>query len=173
VTLAFFAAGKPEPQGSSKGFAYFDRKSGKYRAAVTHDNPKVMPWRSTVQFNAQLAMELAGIAGQVTEAPVYLDLKFFVPPPKWAVAKMLKGKTVACVTKPDASKLLRAFEDALTGLVFKDDSQVVGAYVRKVYAAPGAQPGVQAVIRTSDPEPELRSEALPLEPEMPDVHAGW
>jgi Holliday junction resolvase RusA-like endonuclease len=163
MTLTFFAPGKPEPQGSSKAFAYFDKARGTHRAAVTHDNPKVLPWRSTVQYHAQLAMERAGVAGQITDGPVCLDLRFFIPAPKWAAKKILKGKAVPCLTRPDTSKLVRAFEDALTGLVFKDDSQVVGTYARKAYAPPGTQPGVQARIVTQDSEPAVTIAALPFD----------
>ena len=36
-------------------------------------------------------------------------------------------------TKPDATKLVRAVEDALTGVIWRDDSQVVRQWASKVY----------------------------------------
>ena len=61
MTLEFFAAGKPEPQGSSKGFVITDKRTGKQRAIVTSDNAKLKPWRWSVQLAARLAMERAGL----------------------------------------------------------------------------------------------------------------
>lgn len=43
------------------------------------------------------------------------------------------------ITKPDGSKLLRATEDPLTGIVWDDDSRVVEFFLRKCYAQPGTE----------------------------------
>lgn len=40
------------------------------------------------------------------------------------------------VVRPDLDKLTRAVNDALTKIVFKDDSQVVDMHVRKIYGFP-------------------------------------
>ena len=43
-------------------------------------------------------------------------------------------------TKPDATKLLRSTEDALTGILWKDDAQIWCQNVTKTYGeCPGAQ----------------------------------
>jgi len=42
-------------------------------------------------------------------------------------------------TRPDALKLARAVEDALTGVIYADDSAVVELAVAKIYGAPGVQ----------------------------------
>jgi len=47
-----------------------------------------------------------------------------------------------CETTPDALKLTRSTEDALTGIAWKDDKQVVDLHVKKIY---GERPG--AIIR--------------------------
>jgi Holliday junction resolvase RusA-like endonuclease len=40
------------------------------------------------------------------------------------------------VTRPDVLKLARAAEDALTGIVWRDDSQIVHETLAKVYGEP-------------------------------------
>jgi Holliday junction resolvase RusA-like endonuclease len=52
-------------------------------------------------------------------------------------ARKLKP-SAACwpVVKPDATKLLRAIEDALTGVVWTDDAQVVEQLATKRYGEP-------------------------------------
>lgn len=39
------------------------------------------------------------------------------------------------MTKPDADNYLKGVKDALKGIIWKDDSQVVDAFVRKRYSA--------------------------------------
>lgn len=39
------------------------------------------------------------------------------------------------VTKPDADNYLKGVKDALKGVIWKDDSQVVDAFVRKRYSS--------------------------------------
>jgi Holliday junction resolvase RusA-like endonuclease len=52
-------------------------------------------------------------------------------------AYMLRGKTVKReypTVAPDADKLLRLVGDALTGVAYNDDKQIVEATVRKLYS---------------------------------------
>lgn len=49
-------------------------------------------------------------------------------------------------TKPDSSKLLRAIEDTLKGIVYGDDSNIVDHVIRKRYAAPGME-GATIIVR--------------------------
>lgn len=49
-------------------------------------------------------------------------------------------------TKPDALKLCRSTEDALTGVVWNDDSQTVQLDIEKRYAAVGEAPGARIVV---------------------------
>lgn len=48
--------------------------------------------------------------------------------------------------KPDITKLVRAVEDALKGVVYVDDRQIVENANRKLYAPKGARPSVTVVI---------------------------
>lgn len=51
--------------------------------------------------------------------------------------------------KPDSSKLLRATEDSLIGVVFDDDSRIVDTHIRKVYARPG-EAGATIIVAAID-----------------------
>jgi hypothetical protein len=53
--------------------------------------------------------------------------------------KSLKRTITAHLKKPDLDKLTRAVKDALTLVVWQDDSQVVQMTARKAYAAAGAK----------------------------------
>jgi len=56
----------------------------------------------------------------------------------WALDLMPTGK-------PDVLKLGRAIEDAMNGVVYLDDSQIVEEHLSKVY---GAKPGAKVIIQT-------------------------
>jgi crossover junction endodeoxyribonuclease RusA len=50
--------------------------------------------------------------------------------------------------KPDLSKLVRAIEDALTGVVYDDDARIVMHDITKRYAEPGSPPRAEIVVET-------------------------
>jgi Holliday junction resolvase RusA-like endonuclease len=155
--LSFVVAGKPEPQGSTKSFGYIpkDKATGAQRmqrtktgklvpvilTATTSDNPKNSDWRRTVGFAARAALSdlnlIRAAEGkarimQPIEGPVQLTVRFYLPRPKY-----LKARETPHVTRPDASKLLRSLEDAMTGIVYRDDGQIVELTVWKGFAALG------------------------------------
>lgn len=137
---AFDAVGVPQPQGSMRAFWRGNK------AVVTTDNPQLHYWREIVGWAAREAM-----AGQpLVQRPyeVYLHLTFRLPRPP-----SLPKRRVHPTTKPDLDKLLRASFDAMTGVVFTDDSQCVGCRVNKRYAEPGEQPGVSVEVWAGGPAP--------------------
>lgn len=52
---------------------------------------------------------------------------------KWKVEAALKGK-VCHTVRPDGDNILKAVKDALNGIIWRDDSQVVRATVEKRYS---------------------------------------
>lgn len=133
--------GVPTPQGSSKSFGWVvkDRdgrpvlnRHGRemVKTVTTGDNPNTKEWRRLVADAAQRA--IAATADFVIfQGPVAMDVTFELPRPV-----SLPKKVTAHTKKPDLSKLLRSTEDALTGVVWRDDSQLVEIRLRKRYAGP-------------------------------------
>jgi len=107
------------------------------RYGVRPDNPNTRPWRQAVAAEAMVAMSKANIP--ITLQPVELQLEFCFPRPKhhWRTgryANLLKDSAPYYHTsKPDLDKLARAVADALTGVVYRDDSQIAKLTVRKVW----------------------------------------
>lgn len=132
---SFTVKGTPQPKGSSRAFV----RNG--RAIVTSANPAVKTWEETIRFVLQ------DWPNAVLTGPVSLVMVFTVVRPASVSAKRRPQPTV----KPDLSKLYRAAEDAMTGIVFVDDAQVVEALVRKQY---GDTPGLKCEILWSDGGPE-------------------
>ena len=52
------------------------------------------------------------------------------------------------ITKPDATKMLRAVEDAMTGIAWLDDAQIVRQVVTKRYAECDQKPGANVTVYT-------------------------
>jgi crossover junction endodeoxyribonuclease RusA len=130
ATKQIFIPGEPVPQGSMKGYV----RNG--HANLTSDNKKTMPWRADVA-----AVVRYGIGSTVVfpDGPVSLALTFVMPRRK-AEPKRL---TPPHCRKPDLDKLTRAVLDALTGILYTDDSQVVAFHhLEKYTAAIGEQPGL-------------------------------
>jgi crossover junction endodeoxyribonuclease RusA len=123
--LAFIVHGEPIPQGSTKAFI----PKGWSRPVITADNKKTKPWRQQIAGCALAEMEKAGFSKIGRSVGVRVVAIFQFARPK-SVKRLTK------TTKPDVDKLARAALDALTGVVFEDDAQVVELAVRKSFGAP-------------------------------------
>jgi crossover junction endodeoxyribonuclease RusA len=135
----FTVRGTPAPQGSKRALVH--RSTG--RAVVMESAGQgLKDWRADVKaaaFNAGPADLLTG--------PLMVSVIFTLPKPKSA-PKSRKWPD----RRPDLDKLLRAALDAMTGVVFADDAQVVGVEAWKGY--PGEMvagqmvPGARIIVKT-------------------------
>jgi Holliday junction resolvase RusA-like endonuclease len=136
--VTFTVVGTPEPAGSKRAFPI--KRGGQFtgRVAVTDANPRVKSWQGAVADAAAKAAN--GVYFE--HEPVGLSLVFSMKRPAGHYgsgrnADKLKPSAPARPTvKPDALKLARAIEDALTGVVWRDDSQVVVEAIDKRYGVP-------------------------------------
>ena len=142
--ITFFVPGIPATAGSKTGF--YNKKAG--RVIMAPANKRQKPWMASVS-----AAALEVYAGPPTNEAVKLDLLFMMPRAKSHFgtgknADKLKPTAPELHTKkPDLTKMLRAIEDALTGIIWRDDSQVVAFTCRKEYAK--STPGVVVLIQTA------------------------
>jgi Holliday junction resolvase RusA-like endonuclease len=141
MTTTFFVPGTPVAKGSAK--AFYNKKVA--RAFVVQDNAgKQKPWASLISFTAQEA------GCVLLDGPVSLSMEFRMPRPKahYGTAKSgpaLKGNAPKWHTsRPDADKLTRCVMDALTGVAYRDDSQVCSKTVDKYY---DDRPGVWICVK--------------------------
>jgi Holliday junction resolvase RusA-like endonuclease len=80
-------------------------------------------------------------SGELLEGALELTLMFRLVKPK---SSKRKYPTV----RPDLTKLIRSTEDAMKGIIWHDDSQVVLQQTKKVYV--DRDPGVQIIVTTLD-----------------------
>lgn len=123
--------GKPEPQGSKKGFIVNNR------VVLVESAKGLKPWREKIRSHWPPA------ALTVTERPIAMSMTFTFEKPK-------SNKKLNHTQKPDIDKLIRAVLDALTGYAYHDDSQVVKITADKKW---GIYPGVVIGI-TDNIEPD-------------------
>ena len=123
TSLSFTVFGTPVPQGSTRAFI----PKGWKRPIITAANAKTKPWKQ----------EIAGVAFHAwgssfpTENAVIVDARFYFDRPK-----SLKKAILLKTTKPDLDKLMRSLLDALTGVIYRDDSQVISAQIGKQFGSP-------------------------------------
>jgi len=140
-SIEFWVSGEPKTAGSKRAFI----PKGWKRAIVVDDNPKSRDWKTDVSQAASAAYK-----GDLLMGPIELSLIFVRLRPAGHLAK--KGIRASApefpITKPDALKLARAVEDALTGIIWRDDSQIVDEHLYKRY---GAKPGVHVKVSVASP----------------------
>ena len=121
-TLEFIVPGSAQTKGSTRMVptAYSGTR-------IISANPKLKDWEEDVAWAAQEAM-LKGHIGQFSGA-VRVIATFFLPRPK-SVPLSVRYH----VRRLDLDKLLRAINDAMTGIVYVDDQQVVDLVGYKRYA---------------------------------------
>jgi len=125
-SVYFHVVGVPAPKGSTRAFVI------KGRAVTTESNPHTRPWAALVKDAARQDGPIPFPRGTA----VHLGVVFVLPRPV-----SLPKKVTTHTKKPDLDKLARAVKDALTGVVWSDDSQVVSMALTKRYAVTAEQPG--------------------------------
>jgi crossover junction endodeoxyribonuclease RusA len=128
----FVVVGHPQAQGSK--IAGVAKSGARY---VRESNKSLPGWRQLVMDQAQRFAP-----SEPLEGPIRLNLIFYLPVPKSAP----KTRKLAHTKKPDRLKLARAVEDALKGVFYRDDSQVVEGETIKRYAYSPYQIGVRVQI---------------------------
>lgn len=119
MEITFDVLGRPAPQGSKKSI-------GNNRFV---ESSKYLPaWRKAVRVAAEEAV--ASEDWQPVAGPVELEVMFYLERPSSVSVTKRPQPTVP----PDVDKLIRAVGDALTGVVYDDDSQVIRVLAWKVYA---------------------------------------
>lgn len=145
--FGFWIPGVPQPAGSKRAFP-FAKTGGGLGVRVTDANPKSRSWKNDV---AHAALAELGGGVEPLRGPLSLRVTFNLPRPKshYGTKGLKPGSPRWHTSKPDATKLLRGIEDALTGILWGDDAQIAKQEVTKQYAAGPA--GVRIEVLSLDP----------------------
>ena len=129
----FVVYGDARPAGSKRAFKH--PHTGKI--VVTEMAKGAKPWRADVQ-----AAALEVFRGPLLTGPLAVTFTIYRPRPAGHLGTGRNAGTVKDsapaypTTRPDVLKLARALEDALQGIVYRDDSQIVDEFLHKRYGEP-------------------------------------
>lgn len=128
--IEYFVPGIPVPQGdlasNSRGILY-------------HKNKALEPWRHQIAWRARRPMRSNGFDNVLFACPISLSVLFVLA----RVKSTPKSKpTPPAIKKPDLDKLTRSIGDALTGVVWVDDSQIIHGEQEKVIGEIDEETGV-------------------------------
>jgi len=145
MRITFTVFGEPKPAGSKRAMPIYrrgpngrqlvTRENGSPMIAVIDDNPDSKAWKQQVACAARQAY-----CGELLDGPLRVSLHFYRPRPKGhfgANGLNKQGRdSLAPTTKPDVLKLARGVEDALSKVIYRDDSQIVAELITKDYGEP-------------------------------------
>jgi Holliday junction resolvase RusA-like endonuclease len=118
-TFQVTVPGIPKAQGRPRAFRLGD-------GIRMYDPETSRDWKRTVLDRVATAW---GDRGAPIEGPVLIELHFDLPRPK-----SLPKRVLHHTKKPDVDNLAKAVKDAIKGIVYRDDSQVVSLRVAKSYS---------------------------------------
>lgn len=131
MNIAFTVDGKPVPEG--------DLKRGRHGKLYWSNDAVLRGWKDAVGYAARAAM-----AGRDPfSGPIYVRAIFSMPRPRshyrtGRFSEQLRADAPRWMdTRPDLDKLDRAILDAMTDIVYTDDSRVALKRTVKVWAAHG------------------------------------
>ena len=126
----FWVEGIPKPGGSKTVFPCKGKK-GKYVVVDACKGNK--KWRESVAAQVRKSYH-----GEPLTTPLCVDFYFYMPRPKChytAKGKLKPNAPAYHTVKPDKGKLERSTTDALTGILWKDDAQIVTGTTEKNYVS--------------------------------------
>ena len=142
MEVKFSVPGVPRPQGSKRhvgGGRMIEQVKG------------LGDWRARVS----LAAEQAAGEAPLIDGPVHLQARFFFERPKSHYGSGRNAGVLKATapdypkSPPDLSKLVRAVEDAMTGIVYVDDARIVDlSGTCKLYRSP---PGAEITVNDLTP----------------------
>ena len=131
---------KLEPMAQSR-----PRFARRGRGVVAYEKKEMKTWRAECLKLIEEVFETKDLI----EGPLKIDATFYIRPPKYILLKKklkerLEAEKILCSKKPDIDNYLKALLDSMTGIVFKDDGQVVECSARKLYSL---KPRIEFIVK--------------------------
>jgi len=137
--IAFTVYGNPVAQGRPRATKL---PTGKI---LVYDPKNAKEWKQLVKLQAIDRKPFA-----LYQGPIVVELSFQLLRPK-----SLPKKVTEHIKRPDLENLSKAVLDALKGVVYRDDSQIIELRLRKFYAYEGETAQVHITVREEGHESTL------------------
>lgn len=108
-----------------------------------------LPKDAKIHAFKQAVKDSVGAFGDLLEGPLSLRLHFYMKRPQAhyrSSGELKDWAPVYKIAKPDSDNLAKGVCDALNGLVWKDDSQVVELHIVKMFASDTRASGVDVYL---------------------------
>ena len=143
--ISFTVPGEAKPQGRPR-----TRVIGGH--AAIYDDPKSRSYKGLIQLHAIEEMKAQGIEWPLAPSPLGFTVALVVKrriPKSFSKkkAKLALDGDIRPQVKPDLDNVAKAFLDALTGVIWHDDTEVVDLSISRIYAESDS---VLAVILEND-----------------------
>lgn len=140
--ISFWVPGIPAPGGSKKfvGLSKFTNRA----ILIDAGGKRNKDWRAAVAEAARVAYR-----GEPMDCLLQMKITFYLPRPKRHYDRLglRENAPVWHSIKPDTTKLVRSTEDAMTGIVYRDDACIVCQQASKRYIEEGTHPGAMITIQ--------------------------
>lgn len=117
------------------------------KRGIVYENKDMEAWRRHASMLVKNAYKKH--KSEPFEGALYIALSFYIEPPK-SISRVKKNipliekEILPVAKKPDIDNFEKAIYDSMTGIAFKDDGQVAGHEVRKVYSF---NPRIEMIIK--------------------------
>lgn len=125
--IQFFVPGKPQGKGRARAFKMRNGHIGHYTPG------KTKTYEGLIQSGAIDAMGVERPTCRPVKLSLLINYEVPISWPKWKIQYALNGQ-IAPTVKPDSDNVCKAVKDALNGVVWKDDCQVVMMDIQKQYS---------------------------------------
>lgn len=132
MKLAFDIQIMPVPQARPR---FFVRRSGLKHFVGAYDPAKCKSFKEVIAWYAKLKAMEHGLKKALKD-PISIKLIFQMGE---------NGKEKYHTKRPDIDNLAKAVKDALKGIIYADDSQIVEAYICKSYGVPAVKVEIMAL----------------------------
>lgn len=130
--LSFFAPGKPQGKARARSVRTANGK-------ISHYTPqKTRTYEGLIRTQALTSMGMERPTRRPVKLMLLINYEIPITWAKWKIQAALEGRIVPTV-KPDSDNVTKAVKDALNGVAWHDDCQVVLTEVQKQYST---TPGV-------------------------------
>lgn len=122
------------PQGKARARTFYNQRAG-HMSSVTPE--KTVLYENLIKTRYIETIEKQMIPFQTLEGPLTVHISAYYEPPKSTskknYAKMMDN-TILPTKKPDIDNIAKVVLDALNGIAYKDDTQVINLNVIKRYS---------------------------------------
>lgn len=143
IDVAAIPVGQPRPRASTIGGFVRVHEPTSVKTATGRKPHPILAFKAAIKHEAKLAY-----TGSPLDGPIRIDCIFVFPRPKSMIWKRRPMPRIPHTSKPDTDNVVKAVKDALTGIVWRDDSQVYQEFSTKWIASGEEQPRTIVMIKS-------------------------